>query len=377
MQAHPERVYLRLEQFLDLERQWTEASDEEELGHRIATTMSVMLDTDSVGISVANADGELRDLAGHGEPGSGHAAGLAALAIKSGRPELRRHSETTLGAFPFEAGDGRRGALEMTLPSQRVGAKEISFLRFLAALAGSYFANRRLVAQPEAPTGAGVDTQRYVAMAAHELRSPLALAEARLALLTENEEAAGHADTARELGSVSRSLASMSHSLTGLLDTERITDGRLCAKLEPIELNGLFEGLAGERFAHTTERLSWPGPGEGATVSSDPALLGALLGGLIGNALEHGSGPVTVSCRRQADTVSVGVSDRGSQLKQDQVDLLVSSPTRTAGTPAQGLGLRAIAAYADALGVSLSYRAPGTGGNIVALGPLQLCQSAR
>ena len=60
MQAHPERVYLRLEQFLDLERQWTEASDEEELGHRIATPMSVMLDTDSVGISVASADGELR-----------------------------------------------------------------------------------------------------------------------------------------------------------------------------------------------------------------------------------------------------------------------------------------------------------------------------
>ena len=81
------------------------------------------------------------------------------------------------------------------------------------------------------------------------------------------------------------------------------------------------------RSAHRRLRFRWDGPP--AVVSADRGRLAQVLGNLVSNAIEHGSGPVEVSGRREGHLAVVEVRDGGPARRADK-----------AAGPDRGRGLR-------------------------------------
>jgi heavy metal sensor kinase len=153
--------------------------------------------------------------------------------------------------------------------------------------------------------------QRFVADASHELRTPLAL------LKTELELALRHARTTEQLERAVRSAAAESERLSriaeDLLLLARAGEGPLPLKLEPTDVADVLTDVV-RRFETRAEaegrRLSVDGA-EPLVLVADRLRLEQALGNMVDNALDHGSGSVTLSARRRNGVAELHVVDEG------------------------------------------------------------------
>ena len=79
------------------------------------------------------------------------------------------------------------------------------------------------------------------------------------------------------------------------------------------------------------------------------------------NAIAHGSGTVTVSCRQSRDRVVVEVTDEGPGVAGAVADQLFVPFARFGENEGTGLGLAISRSLVEAHGGSLRYRPPGPG----------------
>ena len=109
----------------------------------------------------------------------------------------------------------------------------------------------------------------------------------------------------------------------GLADLEAARSGRrappraAAIPLERILRSAAVSWRPAARSAGRRLRFRWEG--EAAVVSADRGRLAQVLGNLVSNALEHGSGPVEVSGRRAGRRAVVEVRDAGPAVPGDQV----------------------------------------------------------
>lgn len=194
--------------------------------------------------------------------------------------------------------------------------------------------------------------RRFIADAAHELRTPLAAltAHAELAASAESPEQARVAS--QKLRSVVKRAARLSEQL---LDSARLDAGGRGMVRERVDLSKLvatvtndFETLARRR------RQSLSLTVESCEITGDVDLLGILIRNLIDNALRHsGEGSrVVVSCRRhrRADgaTVDLRVADDGPGVPAEERPRLFERfyRARNGGRPGSGVGLSLVSRVA-------------------------------
>ncbi|WP_040601507.1 sensor histidine kinase, partial [Patulibacter medicamentivorans] len=138
---------------------------------------------------------------------------------------------------------------------------------------------------------------------------------------------------------------------------------------QPVDLAELGRGLAAvhDAAARTADRRVRFSGGP-AVVLGDRARLAQAIGNLIHNALEHGSGTVTVSIRTTASAVRVEVADQGPGLPAP-VAVLVRRPRRGQ----RGRGMRIVSEALGAHGGSLRAGPSPAGARLIAelprLGP--------
>lgn len=195
--------------------------------------------------------------------------------------------------------------------------------------------------------------RRFIADAAHELRTPLAAlaAHAELAASAQSPEQARAA--ANKLGNVVKRAARLSEQL---LDSARLDAGGRGMVRERVDLGRLvavvtydFETLARRRRQRLTRTV------ESCEIVGDVDLLGVLIRNLIDNALRHsGDGSrVMVSCRRhrQADGASVDlcVADDGLGVPAGEHARLFERFFRVqnGGQPGSGIGLSLVSRVAE------------------------------
>lgn len=134
--------------------------------------------------------------------------------------------------------------------------------------------------------------RRFVADAAHELRSPLAVQRSRL------EVSLAHPDTADWPAVVDLALADarrLQSLVQDLLLLARL-DGALTAPMRPVDLAAIVEEQVAERAYANGRELRWSARTGGPTpVAGDAAQLGRLLRNLLDNAARHARSAVTVS----------------------------------------------------------------------------------
>lgn len=363
--AH-ESTFLRLGQFIDLERRWAGAGDRAELAHRICATLEILLDTPNVAIGTIEDDAPYRVLASIGEWQLEELkrTSLAAKAVDTGLAQIKSLGDRSTGAFPFRV-DGARGCLHVRVERPLFEGSEISFLRFVASLAGMALAARPAGEMPAAPlpaaatkseasTASPSEDRRYVAMAAHDLRGPLSVLTGYAELLadrageTEDEQSREFAEA------VLRQAETLATAVDDLVELGRTPSGELRIEVTSFDVREMFDELRERCFTGRSTEIEWPGAEAGFSATTDRRKTVSIAQNLIDNAIKHGAENVVVRATRRDKHLIVEVSDDGPGISDDLRDgLIATAAGEDAALVSTGLGLLAIGTWTRALGGTL------------------------
>ncbi len=209
-----------------------------------------------------------------------------------------------------------------------------------------------------------VDTMRreFLATVAHELRSPLTTLSGLIPFL--RTRAPEHATL---IEPIERKVAQMSRLIETLLDDARLTAGRV--ELEIVRflvapaahelLKERVGGVEGEAWAlHAPTDLE---------IAMDREAFAIVLGNFVGNAVKYaGDTLITVTARRDHDSVLVAVSDLGPGIPPEHQEHLFEAFYRVPGSQrvarGSGFGLSITRRYVELHGGTVACEStPGTG----------------
>ena len=183
---------------------------------------------------------------------------------------------------------------------------------------------------------------RFIADAAHQLRTPLAGAKAQLelALLEENPE-----QHKLLLSHVGESMERLSHTISQLLSLARNQQDAIPnITLTPLNLNSLAQEVTTNMVPAAIKKgldLGFASTEPQAMIMGDAPRLKELLYNLIDNALLYtpSGGKVTVTVAREAGEIVLSVEDNGPGIPKDEREKVFERFHRVIGTGKDGSGL--------------------------------------
>jgi two-component system phosphate regulon sensor histidine kinase PhoR len=195
----------------------------------------------------------------------------------------------------------------------------------------------------------------FLAVAAHELRSPLAAVRSYADLLLRREQQRSEADS-RDLHGLTILTQQVSHMLRmvdNLLDVSRIDAGQLDLQIQRVNLVPLVaQVIDQQRPAAGGRELVMESAADELFVAGDSLRIRQVLTNLVGNAIKYSppDGAITVRMRRVAEDEVIGpgvsgpaavvsVHDSGSGIAPDQQARLFQRYYRVRSHRAEGLGL--------------------------------------
>jgi PAS domain S-box-containing protein len=191
----------------------------------------------------------------------------------------------------------------------------------------------------------------FVAVASHDLRSPLVTIGGFAKILTNNWAKLSEEDRLEQLGAIKRGVDRLSRLTNDLLTSAKVEDAAAHTQPEHIRLaTALASYLEADREELGTVAVTCP-PELVAVV--DPAHLTRILDNYLGNAFKYGEPPISIEAERVGDFVELRVRDHGSGVPPEFVSRLFTkfdradTPT-TRATQGTGLGLSIVKALAEA-----------------------------
>jgi signal transduction histidine kinase len=386
MDVTPATSYLRLGQFLDLERRWSGATDRAELAHRICATVAILLRTPATAIGVAaetGAYGLLAHSADWSEPLERQLA-LASRALDSRTVQIKSGTDSATGVFPFASGS-LKGCLHVRIERPLFDGTEIAFLRFVASLAAMALdcgPSPRKLAEELQPTGAArangdgaaataAETderraRRYVAMAAHDLRNPLNVVMGYADLLADGTLGELNAAQAEAVSAIARQADTLLAVVDEIIDLDRLVTGSASIVPTRFELRALFDELRTRCFHDREDAVDWPGPEAAFEFTTDRRKLFSIAQNLIDNALRHGGGNVRAHCTRRDGRLLLEVSDDGRGMPEAvKQGLVATAAGHDSELSTAGLGLYSTATWIRTLGGTIRVGDRESGGTVV------------
>ncbi|MBL8701906.1 MAG: PAS domain S-box protein [Alphaproteobacteria bacterium] len=189
---------------------------------------------------------------------------------------------------------------------------------------------------------------RFVSMASHEFRTPLAVIDgAAQRMLAQPEGAA--APARKRLDRIRGAVAQMTSIIDRTLSSARIEAGRIELNRERLDLRAIVDGARARQsqlspeFTFVTDILAEP-----ASIVGDRALLDQVFTNLLSNAVKY-SGPsrrIELAVTAAGDGWSVAIRDHGVGVPAEELPKLFTRffRARTAmGIPGTGVGLHLVA----------------------------------
>jgi signal transduction histidine kinase len=243
------------------------------------------------------------------------------------------------------------------------GNEEFALLRTLGALAQLALDRARLFGQEQearlALEQADELKSNFVALAAHELRTPVAVIHG----VIETIDRRGDEIAAEQRNELEDTLRAQTIRLKLLV--EQLLDlSRLDAHAVPIEpqrfavrprVEEIVRIAAGDRSREVSVQVA-----ADLQASVDPTAFDRILSNLVTNALRYGKPPVIVYARQIDGRLEVAVEDRGEGVPSEFVPALFERFSRSDAArprgPGTGLGLAIAQSYAEAHQGRLEYR---------------------
>jgi PAS domain S-box-containing protein len=199
------------------------------------------------------------------------------------------------------------------------------------------------------------DQAQFLAVTAHELRTPVSVLSGSANLLIEHWAQLTETERSELSTSMSSSASRLQRLLSDLLTASRLESKGIQLDLKDVDIAELLAGTVAAAHAAT--------PGADIRFESEPQLyvrgerdrLAQAIDNLISNAMRHGSPPVSVRARRRDDRVEIVVGDAGQGIAQNVQQRLFerfATGTQRGGT---GLGLFIVRELARAHGGDASY----------------------
>lgn len=266
--------------------------------------------------------------------------------------------ELTSWAFPFG-----RLLVHTSAFAPYFGDEERKLLQTLGSLTGLALDRARLFAQERdarvALERADELKSEFVALAAHELRSPVAAIYGLSETLAERgRQLAPEQSTELQLA-LTQQIRRLRELVDQLLDLSRLDADAVAIKPQTVSVRERIEQIVASVAPLSAERIEIEV--DGALVTEvDVDALDRIVTNLVSNACRHGAAPITVTAEEEHGVLHVTVSDSGPGVPEDFVPQLFERFARSSTTGATvagtGLGLAIARSYARAHRGEVSYR---------------------
>jgi len=181
------------------------------------------------------------------------------------------------------------------------------------------------------------DRAQFLAVTAHELRSPIGVLAGSAQLLIDHLDELTAEDREELSASVTASAERLQRLLRDLLTAARLEARAVRTDVQDVDLTDLLtRAVSSARTAHPDAeiRLDLAAP---LRLRGDGGQLAQAVDNLIGNGVRHGSPPVTVSAVERGDRTEIRVSDCGAGVSPELRERLFER--FASGTPRSGTGL--------------------------------------
>jgi two-component system OmpR family sensor kinase len=203
--------------------------------------------------------------------------------------------------------------------------------------------------------------RRFIAIASHELRTPIFSLGGFLELIQDEE--LDEATRRQFVGQVREQVARLGKLATGLLDLSRLEAGSIDLVSTPTDLGVLSRAVAAEFGPALTARgsaIALTLPDEPLRVMCDPDRVAQLLRILIDNAITHTPTGTSVLVRVEPPHddagVRLSVTDDGPGVAVEAIDRIFEPFYSADGVQGAGLGLAIARELADRLRIELDVR---------------------
>jgi len=233
----------------------------------------------------------------------------------------------------------------------------------LGALAA---ANAELESLNEQLQQAAADQSQFLAVTAHELRTPIGVLGGSAEMLSRHWSDLTQQESDELFESMASSTIRLRRLLADLLTASRLQSSKLEMHPEEVEVSEIVTATVAsvKQAHHDAEIVAETAPG--VRVSADPDRLSQALDNLLANALRHGGQPVRVTVHTSDETVEIRVTDEGPGVPEAMRPLLFERFATGRSKGGTGLGLFIVRELARAHGGDAYYEpAPTTGGAFV------------
>ena len=209
----------------------------------------------------------------------------------------------------------------------------------------------------------------FLAMLAHELRNPLAPLRYMLEVQKRAQDDSAAQQRARDV--MERQLLLLVRLVDDLLDVNRINQGKLALRLEPVLLEAVVQQAAEvcrPLLQQQGHRLHVQLPAAPIQLTGDPARLTQVFGNLLTNACKYTApgGDIRLSAEPAGREVLVRIEDNGSGIPPDQLDKIFEMFTQVDKTLERsqgglGIGLMLVRRLVEMHGGTVRAHSDGLG----------------
>jgi len=236
-----------------------------------------------------------------------------------------------------------RGLLPLTRLSQEIATRSHRDLRPMneadapTEARGLVVAINQLLADLDAAAAA---QRRFLADAAHQLRTPLAGIQTQAELARDQSDPEELQDTLANLHGATLRTARLANQLLVLARAEPGAHGFDAATT--CDLRQVIEANADDWVRRAMAKdIDFGFEVQPASVTGDPLLMTKLIANLVDNAIEYAphGGRITLRCGREAEWVRLEIEDNGPGIRPEQRARVLERFYRIPGTPGAGSGL--------------------------------------